>query len=49
VAAGWLLVEEAGGRVSGLDGAAYRPGGPDLVVSNGLIHDELRELLVRFD
>lgn len=49
VAAGWLLVEEAGGRVSGLAGGVYRPGGADLVVSNGLIHEELLELLGRFD
>ena len=49
VAAGWLLVEEAGGRVSGVDGKPYRPGGTDLVVSNGLIHDELTELLCRYD
>lgn len=45
VAAGWLLVEEAGGRVSGLDGTPYRPGDTDLVVSNGHVHDELAGLL----
>ena len=47
VAAGWLLVEEAGGRVSGFDGEFYRPGGEDLVVSNGHVHDELLALLSR--
>lgn len=46
VAAGWLLVEEAGGRVSDLEG---RPGGfcPVVLASNGLIHEDLRMLLVR--
>ncbi|MCP4574408.1 MAG: inositol monophosphatase [bacterium] len=45
VAAGWLLVEEAGGRVSGLNGTPWCPGDTDLVVSNGHIHDELLGLL----
>ncbi len=45
VAAGLLLVREAGGRVSGSDGAPYRNGGADLVASNGLVHDELCRLL----
>ncbi len=42
VAAGILLVEEAGGRVSNHKGEAYRFG--DIIVaSNGLIHDALIE------
>jgi myo-inositol-1(or 4)-monophosphatase len=45
VAAGWLLVEEAGGRVSGLDGATWRPGDTDLVVSNGRVHEDLLAVL----
>jgi len=43
-AAGWLLVEEAGGTVSGLDGD-YGLGGHMIVATNGSIHDELLALL----
>jgi myo-inositol-1(or 4)-monophosphatase len=45
VAAGGLLVEEAGGRVSDLsDGAGWREGG-EVVASNGRIHQAMRALL----
>ena len=40
VAAGWLIVEEAGGRVSGIDGAAYRFNEP-ILASNSRIHAEM--------
>lgn len=40
-AAGVLLVSQAGGRVSSHLGADYRLGDPGLVVSNGVIHDDL--------
>jgi myo-inositol-1(or 4)-monophosphatase len=43
-AAGWLLVEEAGGTVSGLDGG-YGLGGPMIVATNGAIHEDLLALL----
>jgi myo-inositol-1(or 4)-monophosphatase len=45
VAAGWLLVEEAGGRVSDLQGEPYRLSSPEVVASNGLVHQELLEVL----
>ena len=35
-----VIVEEAGGRFSGLDGAPHRPGGTALS-SNGLLHDHV--------
>lgn len=35
-----VIVKEAGGRFSGLDGAAHRAGGAALS-SNGLLHDEV--------
>ena len=38
------IVEEAGGRLSDLDGNPPRPG-QQLVTSNGLVHDELLDLL----
>lgn len=44
VAAGWLLVEEAGGRVTALDGRPYTFG-DEIMASNGLVHKELRHLL----
>jgi len=40
-AAGFLIVEEAGGRVTDFKGAHYSPYQPHLVATNGNIHDEL--------
>ncbi|MEY4629354.1 MAG: hypothetical protein RLZZ595_1680 [Bacteroidota bacterium] len=40
-AAGFLLVEEAGGTVTDFKGNEYSPYQPHLVATNGLIHDEL--------
>lgn len=46
VAAGSLLVEEAGGRVTDIDGCRLSlEGYPSIVASNGLIHDELLKTL----
>ena len=42
VAAGSVIVEEAGGRVTDYDGAAFRIDGPNILASNGRIHDALR-------
>jgi myo-inositol-1(or 4)-monophosphatase len=39
VAAGVVLVREAGGRVSNIDGSAYDPSTPDAVASNGALHE----------
>lgn len=44
VAAGWLLVEEAGGRISGRDGTPYRFNTP-ILASNGHVHDAMVEIL----
>ena len=43
-AAGWLLVEEAGGRVTALDGE-YALGSHMIVATNRAVHDELLTLL----
>lgn len=45
VAAGYLIVEEAGGRVSGFDGGAPDPSGQLVVASNGSIHDAMLAVL----
>jgi myo-inositol-1(or 4)-monophosphatase len=42
-AAGVLLVQEAGGAVSDFDGNPYRLGGPVVLATNSLIHQEMRE------
>lgn len=44
-AAGQLLVEEAGGRVSTLAGEAWNPWRKEILASNGKIHGQLGELL----
>ena len=40
IAAGWVLVEEAGGRVTGRDGSEYRFNTP-ILASNGLVHEDM--------
>lgn len=40
-AAGFLIVQEAGGRVSDFSGKKYSPYQPHIVASNGKIHEEL--------
>lgn len=42
-AAGSLLVEEAGGKVSDFEGDAYRLGGRVILATNGAIHEEMRQ------
>jgi myo-inositol-1(or 4)-monophosphatase len=41
-AAGVLLVEEAGGQISDFAGNCYQLGGPVILATNGLIHEEMR-------
>lgn len=43
-AAGILLVQEAGGKVSNFSGGAYRPGDFECLASNGLIHEQMQKL-----
>ena len=45
VAAGALIVEEAGGRVSDFDGRPFDPFNQQALASNGLIHEEMRQVL----
>ena len=45
VAAGALVVEEAGGRVTSIDGGPLDVDAPTLLASNGRIHDEMLAVL----
>lgn len=45
VAAGILLIEEAGGRVSNYRGEVFDIHTPPIMASNGLIHDEMQRVL----
>lgn len=45
-AAGELIVDEAGGRVTDLTGAPYRPDAAGILASNGPLHDRLRKVIV---
>lgn len=44
-AAGFLIVEEAGGKVTDLKGNYYNPYQPGIVATNGRIHNELLSVL----
>jgi myo-inositol-1(or 4)-monophosphatase len=44
-AAGILMITEAGGIATDLHGGPYHPGGPDLLVTNGHIHAEMRQMM----
>jgi myo-inositol-1(or 4)-monophosphatase len=45
VAAGRLLVEEAGGRVSRYDGSQFSVYQPPILASNDLVHDAMMRVL----
>lgn len=40
-AAGFLIVEEAGGKVTDIKGNLYNPYKPGIIATNGIIHDDL--------
>jgi myo-inositol-1(or 4)-monophosphatase len=44
-ASGWLLIEEAGGRVTDMRGEHWSLGAKEIAASNGPLHDELLALL----
>lgn len=44
-AAGFLLVEEAGGKVTDLQGNYYNPYQPGIIATNGHIHDSLMKVV----
>jgi myo-inositol-1(or 4)-monophosphatase len=45
VAAGALIVEEAGGRITGMDGSRFDPAAAHLVASNGQIHEAMLDVI----
>ena len=45
VAAGALIVEEAGGRITGMDGSQFDPAAAHLVASNGQIHAAMLDVI----
>jgi len=48
VAAGALVVEEAGGRVTGMDGTPFDPAAGHLVASNARVHDQVLAVIRDF-
>lgn len=42
--AGYLLIEEAGGRITRADGSKFRLDSDEVFATNGLIHDEMQHL-----
>lgn len=47
-AAGQLLVQEAGGRLSDFSGGTYHPFLPEIIASNALIHNDMVKILERY-
>jgi myo-inositol-1(or 4)-monophosphatase len=47
LAAGALIVEEAGGRVTKMDGTPFSSRGGEVVASNGLIHESMLDVIRR--
>ena len=45
VAAGALIAEEAGGRITGMDGTPFDPAAAHLVASNGHLHEQMLEVI----
>jgi myo-inositol-1(or 4)-monophosphatase len=48
VAAGALIAEEAGGRVTGMDGSPFDTAAAHLVASNSRVHDEMLTVIREF-
>ena len=48
VSAGALIVAEAGGRVTGMDGSPFDPAAGHLIASNGRLHAEMQAIIAGF-
>ena len=42
-----LILEEAGGKVTGMDGTKWNPDGGHILATNGLIHEEMLRIIVK--
>ncbi len=45
--AGWLLLEEAGGKVTRFDGAPFTMGDREILATNGRVHQQMIDVLMR--
>jgi myo-inositol-1(or 4)-monophosphatase len=45
MAAGVLLVREAGGLVTGYDGGGFRLDGREILASNATVHEEMKAII----
>ena len=48
IAGGALIVSEAGGRVTMMDGAPFSSRGGNVLATNGHVHDPMLEVIRRF-
>jgi myo-inositol-1(or 4)-monophosphatase len=48
IAGGALIVAEAGGRVTNMDGSPFASRGRDVLATNGLLHDAMLEVIADF-
>ena len=48
IAAGALIVAEAGGRITNMDGRAFASRGRDVLATNGALHDEMLRVIADF-
>ena len=48
IAGGALIVAEAGGRITNMDGSAFASRGRHVLASNGLLHDAMLEIIQAF-
>jgi myo-inositol-1(or 4)-monophosphatase len=48
IAAGALIVAEAGGRITNMDGKPFASRGRDVLATNGLLHDDMLAVIAEF-
>ncbi len=48
IAGGALIVEEAGGRITNMDGRPFQSRGRDVLATNGLLHDDMLHVIADF-
>lgn len=48
IAGGALIVEEAGGRITNMDGRPFASRGQDVLATNGLLHNDMLKVIAEF-